>query len=314
MARQLRMEYPGGLYHVTARGNAGLEIYMDESDRETFLDLLGREIEQQGWRCFAFCLMDNHYHLLLQTPEANLSCGMRRLNGVYTQRFNRRHQRSGHVLQGRFKSIVVDKNSYLKALCRHVVLNPVRTGTVRSAKDWRWSSYRATAGQAAAPKWLDVRGVLTLFDAEPKNASQLYRRYVSEGREGSSPWQAVKGQIFLGGETFLKEMQRRLRGQVITNVPKQQTQLNRLSAAEVLQRVSEAYRTEQQAIVARAHPDAYQCAAWLLRRAANLPLRQVAELFGVSPSRISHIQRQRETAEQISKEQRKAMRLCQIKK
>jgi REP element-mobilizing transposase RayT len=308
------MEYPGGIYHVTARGNAGTAIYLDESDRGTFLDLLGREVEQQGWRCFAFCLMDNHYHLLLQTPEANLSRGMRRLNGVYTQRFNRRHRRTGHLLQGRFKSIVIDKDSYLKELCRYVVLNPVRAGMVRSTKDWRWSSYRVTAGQTNTPKWLDVQAVLALFDTERKTACQLYRRFVSEGKGASSPWQAVKGQIFLGDEAFLEEMQRRLRGQTIANVPKQQTQPTRLGQAEVLRRVSEAYQTEQQAILTRSHPDAYQCAAWLLRRAANLPLRQVAELFGVSSSRISHIQRQHETAEKISKKQRKAMRLCNIKR
>lgn len=313
MVRQLRMEYPGGLYHVTVRGNGGAAIYLDESDREAFLDLLRREVEQQGWRCFAFCLMNNHYHLLLQTPEANLSRGMRRLNGVYTQRFNRHHQRAGHLLQGRFKSIVVDKDSYLKELCRYVVLNPVRAGMVKSAKDWRWSSYRATAGQIKGPKWLDIRSVLELFGTEPKVASQRYRRFVSEGKGVSSPWQSVKGQIFLGSEAFLTEMQRRLHGQPTANVPKQQTQPTRLERSEVLRRVSEAYRIEQNAILARTHPDAYHCAAWLLRRAANLPLRQVAALFGVSPSRISHIQRQRESANKISIKQRRAMRLCNIK-
>jgi hypothetical protein len=142
----------------------------------------------------------------------------------------------------------------------------------------------------------------------------VYRRFVSEGKGASSPWQGVKGQIFLGSEAFLEEMQRRLRGQITANVPKQQTQPTRLSQAEVLRRVSEAYQIEQQTILTRSHTDAYHCAAWLLRRAANLPLRQVAELFDVSPSRISHIQRQRETAEKMNKEAKRAMRLCQVKR
>ncbi len=117
MARQLRLEFPGALYHLTARGNAREAIYRDDVDRKLFLALLGREIEQQGWQCYAYCLMDNHYHLLIETPELNLSHGMRRLNQVYTQAYNRRHGRVGHVLQGRFKSIVVDKKHRKRGHC-----------------------------------------------------------------------------------------------------------------------------------------------------------------------------------------------------
>ena len=114
MSRPLRLEFAGALYHVTARGNAREDIFRDDGDRATFLDLLGREIAQQRWRLYAYCLMGNHYHLLIETPEPNLTRGMQRLNQVYTQRFNRRHQRVGHVLQGRYKAIVVDKDSYFK--------------------------------------------------------------------------------------------------------------------------------------------------------------------------------------------------------
>ena len=156
MARQLRLEYEGALYHVTARGNGRQAIYLDDTDRRRFLDLLGQEIEQQQWRCYAYCLMDNHYHLLLETPEGNLSRGMRRLNGTYTQAFNRRHERVGHVLQGRFTSILVDKDAYLLELCRYIVLNPVRAKLVRTVHAWPWSSYRATAGRASIPPWLAV--------------------------------------------------------------------------------------------------------------------------------------------------------------
>src|ERR1700675_1231059 len=114
MARPLRLEFAGALYHLTARGNARQKIYLCVEDRHRFLDLLGKEIEQQGWICYAYCLMDNHYHLLIETPEPNLVAGMRRLNGVYTQAFNRHHRRVGHLLQGRYKAIVVDKNAYLQ--------------------------------------------------------------------------------------------------------------------------------------------------------------------------------------------------------
>jgi putative transposase len=118
MARPLRLEFPGAVYHLTARGNARGAIVADDEDRGRFVALLGREVSQQRWACYAWCLMDNHYHLLIETPEGNLVSGMRRLNQTYTQNFNRRHGRVGHVLQGRYKSMVVDKESYLLELCR----------------------------------------------------------------------------------------------------------------------------------------------------------------------------------------------------
>jgi len=130
MARPLRIEYEGAVYHVTARGNARSDIYLSDSDRELFLDALAYVVDRFGWVCHAYCLMDNHYHLMIETPQANLSRGMGQLNGIYTQRFNRKHDRVGHVYQGRFKSIVVDKESYLLELSRYVVLNPVRKDRV----------------------------------------------------------------------------------------------------------------------------------------------------------------------------------------
>ena len=146
MARPLRVEFPGALYHLTARGNARGAIFLDDEDRQGFLSVLGSVIDRFGWICHAYCLMGNHYHLMVETPSANLSKGARQLNGVYTQRFNRRHRRVGHLLQGRYKAILVERDSYLLELCRYIVLNPVRAGTVRRAGDYRWSSYRATAG------------------------------------------------------------------------------------------------------------------------------------------------------------------------
>lgn len=145
--------------------------------------MLGREVLQQRWRCYAWCLMDNHYHLLIETPEANLVAGMRRLNQVYTQHFNRRHRRVGHVLQGRCKSIVVEKQSYLLELCRYVVRNPVRAGLRRSAREWPWSSYRATAGQAKPPDWLDDEWILSQFARRRSAAMARYREFVGEGRQ-----------------------------------------------------------------------------------------------------------------------------------
>jgi putative transposase len=144
MTRPLRLEFEGALYHITSRGDRRENIYENDEDRQGFLSLLARVCETHNWTCHAYCLMSNHYHLLVETPEANLSKGMRQLNGVYTQDFNRCNHCCGHVFGGRYKSILVDKDSYLLELTRYIVLNPVRAGMVQRAQDWPWSSFRAT--------------------------------------------------------------------------------------------------------------------------------------------------------------------------
>jgi putative transposase len=207
MARPLRLQYPGALYHVTARGNARQPIYTDARDRQQFLTVLAAVVERFDWRCYAYCLMDNHYHLLIETPRGNLSVGMRQLNGVYTQRFNRRHGRVGHVFQGRFKAIVVERESYLLALCRYVVLNPVRAGVVKQPERYLWSSYRATAGLEPAPAWLRREWVLEQFSARRTVAERQYQQFVHAGNSLPSPWEQVRGQVVLGAEAFVAELQ-----------------------------------------------------------------------------------------------------------
>ena len=168
MTRPLRIEFPGGVYHITSRGNGQQEIFLTEADRELFLDLLGQAIDRFQWLCHAYCLMANHYHLLIETPEANLSRGMRHLNGVYTQRFNRQHQRGGHVFQGRYKAIVVQKDSHLLALCRYVVLNPGRGIRGRSCiKIFERISKTLSGLTRPSHRSLSVGLPRLLFDVEP---------------------------------------------------------------------------------------------------------------------------------------------------
>jgi REP element-mobilizing transposase RayT len=175
MSRPLRLQLPGGIYHVTARGNARHSIFEDDDDCARFLIVLASTVARYRVRCHAYCLMGNHYHLLLQTLEANLSIAMRHLNGVYTQRFNRRHERCGHVLQGRFGAQLVDGDAYLREVCRYIVLNPVRAGLVAHPGEWGWSSFRATAGQTAAPGFLSVDWMRSLSGA--KTHAEAARRF-----------------------------------------------------------------------------------------------------------------------------------------
>jgi REP element-mobilizing transposase RayT len=207
MSRPIRIEFPDALYHVTARGDRREDIFEDDLDRQTFLATLEQVITQFNWACYAWCLMDNHYHLLIQTPDGNLSKGMRQLNGIFTQASNRRHQRVGHLFQGRFKAILVDSDAYLLELARYVVLNPVRAGMVKKPADWKWSSYRANVGLEPDTPWLAIDGLLALFAKRRSLAQQRYAQFVVEGIKADSPWTNLKGQVFLGDERFVNRMQ-----------------------------------------------------------------------------------------------------------
>jgi putative transposase len=214
MARPLRIQFPGGLYHVTARGNGRQPLFADDTDRERFLTVLTRVVARYHLVCHAHCLMGNHYHLLLETPEANLSSAMRQLNGVYSQAFNRRHERPGHVLEGRFHAQVVDKDAYLREVCRYIVLNPVRAGLVAHPREWPWSSYRATAGEAPAPPFLTVTWVLSLGDTSVRaDAQRRYRQFVGAGLGERAPsLEPGDSRLFLGNAGVLVPVREQIRG------------------------------------------------------------------------------------------------------
>ena len=218
MSRPIRIEFPDALYHVTSRGDRREPIFDDDQDRRSFLTTLEQVVNRFNWVCHAWCLMDNHYHLLIQTPDGNLSRGMRQLNGVYTQASNRRHGRVGHLFQGRFKAILVDGDAYLLELTRYVVLNPVRAGMVNNPADWPWSSYRASAGLEPAAPWLAVDGLLAQFSEQRRRAQTRYAQFVAEGIKAVSPWLSLKGQVFLGDEQFVQRMQASMRVDVRDDV------------------------------------------------------------------------------------------------
>lgn len=210
MARPLRIEYAGALYHVTSHGKAGADIFLDDADRTRFLDVLANTIERFGWICHAYCLMDNCYYLLVETPQPNLSRGMKQLNGVYTQWFNRRHSRSGPLVQGRFKSIVVEKEAYLLEVARDIVLNPIRAKIARSTRDWRWSSFRATAGIVKCPGFLTTDWLLSKLKKRRTAAVLAYRNFVKRGK-GVNVWRDVTAGALLGTDSFIQSLRPLLR-------------------------------------------------------------------------------------------------------
>lgn len=273
MSRPLRLEFRGALYHVTSRGDGQENIYLDDGDRSDCLAVLGEVVKRFNWTVHAYCLMSNHYHLLVETPDGNLAQGMRQFNGVYTQRFNRRHGRVGHVFQGRYKAIIVQKENYLLELARYIVLNPVRAGMVRSAREWPWSSYRATAGGATSAEWLTTDWILSAFASRKGVAIERYRAFVSEGKNQASPWELLRNQIYLGDDRFVEKLQDSLEKEKdLSEIPSAQ----RLKVAHPLDYYTTKYQDRNQAIFM-----AYQSGGY--------SLKEIGDHVGLHYSRISRI-------------------------
>jgi len=308
MSRPLRLDHAGALWHVTSRGNERREVFRDDADRREFLHVLGRVVDLFGWKLHAWVLMGNHYHLLVGTPEATLSRGMRQLNGDYAQHFNKRHGRDGHVFQGRFKAILVQRESHLLEVARYVVRNPVRAGLAATPADWEWSSFRATAGLEPAPEWLDASFLLEAFGTRRAAAAARYREFVADAAASSyDPWNQVVGQMYLGSEAFAeaaragKALPERTR-----DVPRRQREPVAPSADEVVRLFEEAFGltlaelrqrprilTRERALLAAA-----------LRRHARATLPVIGEALGVEVSRASLLAR-RDAVEGAPRETRK---------
>jgi REP element-mobilizing transposase RayT len=280
MSRPLRIEFPGAIYHVTSRGDRREPIFDDDQDRAAFLDVVGTALDRFDACALAYCLMGNHYHLILHTRSANLSRLMRQINGVYTQAYNRRHRKVGHLFQGRFKAILVDRDAYLLEVCRYVDLNPVRAHMVPHPADWPWSSYQAHVGSQLPQAWLDTpsvhgyllgRDVATSRDA--KRAALRYERLVEQGKDVNLWDDALKQQIYLGDETFVVRMQALLEPERVRSAEVPRTQ--RRSKPGSIQAYLKAY--ERNEAMMRA------C------REGGHTLSAIAREVGLSVSRISRI-------------------------
>jgi putative transposase len=231
-----------------------MSIFADDGDRARFLGLIEEVVLRFNWRCFAYCLMGNHYHLVVETLDGNLSLGMRHINGVYSQYFNRRHQRVGHVFQGRFKAILVERESYLLELCRYVVLNPVRAGVVGRVDDYLWSSYRATAGAGDGSAFLDAESILSRFDADRRRAQQAYRGFVMAGIGEVPVWEDLKSQCILGGEDFLARIKPALEDKSqLKEIPRCQRLISRPSLQELLASEACSGRERRNELMKKAH-------------------------------------------------------------
>ncbi len=275
MARPLRLHVPGALYHVMSRGNAKQSIFLRDEDYRQFLDLLTVTTARFDIVCRAYCLMPNHFHLLLEPSAHPLSRMMQQLNSAYSQWFNRRHQRVGHVLQGRFKALLVDRNEYFLQVLRYILLNPVRAGLAGSAQEWHWSSYNVTAGAGAERSFLALEDVWLAFDADADRARSLFVEFVAAGVERAEP----QGPVALGSASFRDG---------ISALLEPHRQAREISKGERF-----AMRPSLEQLFAG--PQDGSCRDSLMSeafRSHGYTLREIAQLFDIHPSTVfKHIRR-----------------------
>jgi putative transposase len=283
MSRPLRIEFPGATYHVTSRGDQREVIYRDGEDRASQLAVIGQAMERFDAQVLACCLMGNHYHLVLHTRQANLSRLMRHVNGVTTQAFNRRHGVVGRLFQGRFKAILVDRETYLLAMCRYVERNPVAAKMVAAPADWPWSSCQSHLGLAAAPAWLDcdglhgyLLGAPVASAADRRRARRLYASVVSQAQDGdASFWQdGLRGQVFLGDAAFVDRMRAQAAPQRVAHnaTPKAQ----RLRARTWQKCLTQCEGERERALL-------------MAYRSCGLTMTALAEQIGLSVSHVSRL-------------------------
>lgn len=290
MTRPLRIEYPGAFYHLTARGNEQKDIFREMKDRERFLEYLETSACRYKATIHAYCLMSNHYHLLLSTPEGNLSQIMRHINGGYTTWFNKRHNRFGHLFQGRYKAVLVDADPYAGELSRYIHLNPVRVGIVRQPEQYQWSSYTAYAGKAKTPRWLTTDWLLQYFGQKPAAAKKAYVLFVNAalGAEEEDPLKEAGPTLILGKRDFIDDIKEKYLGS--KDKGRDMPALKELKKAP-LEGIIKAAKEEF-----RAKPElARKAALYLSHRYSGRKLREIGAVFGVGESAVSQASSRFET-------------------
>ena len=285
MGRPIRIEYPGALYHITSRGNERKEIFREDNDRQRFLDVLADYHDRFGILIHAYVLMDNHYHLVLETPVGNLVKIMHGINSRYTGYFNRKYNRAGHLFQGRYRAILVDKDSYLLALSRYVHLNPIRAGFTKNPEEYHWSSYRGYILKHKEATWMEYDWVLSQFGKHPDRCRKKYQEYVYQGLkgEGQPIFKEIFGQAILGPKKFVDQIQTLFRGQEIDReIPERKYLKKFLKPESILTAVAEFWKKEVADLVVRGTRDdtARKMAIYLSKRYCGSSNLEIGRLFG----------------------------------
>jgi REP element-mobilizing transposase RayT len=286
MTRPLRVEYSGAYYHVINRGNAGETIFIDERDREKFLEYLAKSVERFITRIHTYCLMTNHYHLLLETSQANLSVAIQWLNVSYSVYFNKRHRRRGHLFQGRFKAILLDANEYLILLSRYIHLNPVRAKMVTHPPEYSWSSYPVFTGKRRKPDWLITETVLSYFGKEKKEATTNYKSYVEKVNVETleNPDKNMSGGFILGGTGFVNWIKDKFLStrEYEKEIPQLRKLKPKVPLTTIIQSVCDEFRSseEQVKIRGRKNNKVRAIAMYLARDLSGVSGKDLGVIFG----------------------------------
>jgi REP element-mobilizing transposase RayT len=287
MARPLRIEYSGAFYHVTSRGNERKAVYKSQRDREKFFSYLESATERYGAVVHVFCLMDNHYHLLIETPSGNLSQIMHHINGAYTTYFNTKRERSGHLFQGRYRAILIDVDEYAKELSRYIHLNPVRAGIAENPEEYRWSSCQYYTVKRKPPEWLKRDFILSYFGNEPKTAMKRYRDFVRSvmDEEYKNPLAEISHSVILGGEKFIAEIKTRfLRDK---KPDRDLPTLRDLSSRPGLGHIEKAVDS----VLQQDEKLARQVTLHMCHRHSGMKLREIGQQFGIGESGVTQASR-----------------------
>ena len=287
MARALRIQFPGAFYHVTSRGNERQPVFKSPRDRKKFLSYLESATERYGAVVHVYCLLDNHYHLLLETPLGNLSKIMQHINGAYTTYFNIKRERSGHLFQGRYKAILVEADAYAKELSRCIHLNPVRASMVKTPEEYKWSSCRYYTVERKAPSWLQRGFILSYFHTKPAAAMKIYRNFVQRllEKEYKSPLAKLSHSVILGSTEFVDEITDRiLRGKPANReLPALRETISR-PGLDYIEQVADATLQQDERL-------ARQVKLYLCHRYSGKRLREIGKRFGVSESGVTQASR-----------------------
>ncbi len=288
MARPLRLSFENAVYHITARGNRREPIFYYNEDRKVFLDKINETLLKYSFICFAYCLMDNHYHLFLRTIHPNISEGMHYLNTSYTNWFKARHKVVGVLFQGRYKSLIVDENSYGVHLSAYIHLNPYRAGIVEDLREYQWSSYPDYVGEAASPVELDTGLVLGQFDSDLETARRKYETYVIENRKMENPLKGSYKGIVLGGSEFLQSIKDRIEGMGIKREVPDTKGVRTYTSEEIIQKVMDEFSIGREEIFNKKRGNFFRnMTLSLLKQFTSMSLKEIGELFRMDYAAVS---------------------------
>ncbi len=287
MTRPLRIQYPGAYYHITSRGNERRNIFRNNRDREQFLSYLKSAHLRYKAVIHAFCLMNNHYHLFMETPKGNLSQIMRHINGAYTNYFNIRHKRRGHLFQGRYKSIIVEADSYAGELSRYIHLNPVRAGIVDMPDKFKWSSYWYYTGRKKKPEWLTLDFILGYFDDDSVDALKKYAEFVRAGiyDKNESPLEKTVASTILGSDNFIELIKD-------TYIDRKKRDRNLPALKKLIKSpdIAETYKEVEMSLNSTA-AFSKKLTLYLFHTYSEKPLKEIGMFFGIGESAVSDASR-----------------------